>query len=73
MIRAWCVEHHVRTAADDAVCERDAARALRYADGSALRRHLMEGKPMPRYRTLNGRRWYRIEDLAAFLEGGFRD
>jgi hypothetical protein len=71
VFREWCREHHARLSGDKAVSESIAGRLIGRS-GRTLSRWIAEGRPVPRYRVCaDGRRSYRLRDLAIWVEAGY--
>lgn len=68
VLRNWCERNHRKIAPDGSVSEQVAGELCGFAGGDALCRRVDEGRPVPRFYTLGGRRRYRVHDCAAFLE-----
>jgi hypothetical protein len=71
MLRRWCADHGVRVLPDDSICEREACLLCGFTDRSALAQRIREGLPVPRFRTTGTRRFFRLHDIAVWLELGY--
>ncbi|WP_211703804.1 hypothetical protein [Paraburkholderia aspalathi] len=68
----WCEANGVRILPDIAVCENKAGKLCGH-NGNWLVQRIREGRSVPRYRTTGTRRFYRIRDIAIWLELGYPD
>ncbi|MGF6665305.1 hypothetical protein QF000_006973 [Paraburkholderia atlantica] len=73
MLREWLDAHGETVTPDDCVCERIAAALCGSHDRTYLAQRVRDGLSVPRYRTTGTRRFFRIRDIAIWLELGYDD